>query len=154
MHPIAIRTMQFDVPSDEDFDPVCVAGSSVLSYTHLATSLYVAHLEPFFVKSLRRVIDRIGEAALARWDHAAEAPEGWIVDADRRIAGWRDLFATAQGRILIVTSNGAARFALLADEGLQRQASALPTLKLRTGAYGVIERDGHGLRLAAWDQRP
>jgi len=106
-----------------------------------------AKLEP-------EVIDRIGEAALARWDHAAEAPEGWIVDADRRIAGWRDLFATAQGRILIVTSNGAARFALLADEGLQRQASALPTLKLRTGAYGVIERDGHGLRLAAWDQRP
>ena len=65
MHPITIRTMQFDVPSDEDFDPVCVAGSSVLSYTHLATSLYVvAHLEPFFVKSLRRVIDRIGDDAL------------------------------------------------------------------------------------------
>jgi broad specificity phosphatase PhoE len=106
-----------------------------------------AKLEP-------EVIDRIGEAALVRWDHAAEAPEGWIVDAERRIAGWRDLFATANERILIVTSNGAARFALLADEGLQRQASALPTLKLRTGAYGVIEHDGHGLRLAAWDQRP
>jgi len=100
------------------------------------------------------VIDRIGEAALARWDHAAEAPDGWIVDADRRLAGWRALFATAHGRILIVTSNGAARFALLADEGLQRQASTLPTLKLRTGAYGVIARDGQGLRLAAWDQRP
>lgn len=100
------------------------------------------------------VIDRIGEPALARWDHAAEAPDGWIVDAERRIAGWRDLFATAEGYVLIVTSNGAARFALLADPQLQHQAASLPSLKLRTGAYGVIERDTDGLRLAAWDVRP
>ncbi|MET3824340.1 putative phosphoglycerate mutase [Sphingomonas sp. PvP055] len=100
------------------------------------------------------VIDRIGEPALARWDHAAEAPDGWIVDAERRIAGWRDLFATAEGHVLIVTSNGAARFALLADPALQHQAASLPSLKLRTGAYGVIERDTDGLRLAAWDVRP
>jgi predicted metal-dependent hydrolase len=64
MHPITVRTMKFDVPSAADFRPLCVAGSSVLSYSHLATGLYVAHLEPFFVKSLRRVMDQIRDEAL------------------------------------------------------------------------------------------
>lgn len=64
MHPIPVRTMKFDVPGADEFHPLCVAGNSILSYTHLATSLYVAHLEPFFVKSLRRVMDRIRDDAL------------------------------------------------------------------------------------------
>jgi predicted metal-dependent hydrolase len=64
MHPITVRTMKFDVPSADEFHPLCIAGNSVLSYTHLATSLYVAHLEPFFVKSLRRVMDQIRDEAL------------------------------------------------------------------------------------------
>lgn len=64
MHPITVRTMKFDVPSAEEFHPLCIAGNSALSYTHLATSLYVAHLEPFFVKSLRRVMDQIRDEAL------------------------------------------------------------------------------------------
>ena len=64
MHPITVRTMKFDVPSHDEFHPLCVAGNSALSYTHLATSLYVAHLEPFFVKSLRRVMDQIRDEAL------------------------------------------------------------------------------------------
>jgi predicted metal-dependent hydrolase len=56
--------MKFDVPNPDEFHPLCVAGNSILSYTHLATSLYVAHLEPFFVKSLRRVMDRIRDETL------------------------------------------------------------------------------------------
>ena len=100
------------------------------------------------------VVARIGHAALARWDGEAVAPAGWIVDAERRGAGWRDLLTTAHGRILIVTSNGAARFALHADPALQRQAAALPSLKLRTGAYAIVTRDRGVLELTAWDQRP
>jgi len=64
MHPITVRTMKFDVPGAAEFHPLCVAGSSVLSYTHLAMGLYVAYLEPFFVKSLRRVMDQIRDEAL------------------------------------------------------------------------------------------
>jgi uncharacterized protein len=64
MHPITVRTMKFDVPRADEFHPLCIAGNSVLSYNHLATSLYVAYLEPFFVKSLRRVMDQIRDAAL------------------------------------------------------------------------------------------
>ena len=59
MHPITVRTMKFDVPRADVFHPLCVAGSSVLSYAHPAMGLYIAHLEPFFVKSLRRVTDQI-----------------------------------------------------------------------------------------------
>jgi len=64
VHPITVRTMKFDVPGSAEFHPLCVAGSSVLSYTHLAMGLYVAYLEPFFVKSLRRVLDQIRDEAL------------------------------------------------------------------------------------------
>lgn len=101
-----------------------------------------------------QVIDRIGAAALAAWDARAVPPPDWIVDPDRRIAGWRGLWRSGKGDVLIVTSNGAARFALFSDSDVQAQAADLPTLKLRTGAYGVVERRGGHLRLAAWDRRP
>jgi probable phosphoglycerate mutase len=100
------------------------------------------------------VAARIGHNALVAWDREAQAPDGWIVDSDRRIAGWQDLWKTGHGHVLIVTSNGAARFALLSDERLRGQASALPSLKLRTGAYGSIVREQGDLRLIAWDRRP
>ena len=97
---------------------------------------------------------RIGHDALVAWDREALTPDGWIVDSDRRIAGWQNLWKTGSGHVLIVTSNGAARFALLSDERLRGQASALQSLKLRTGAYGSIARDQGELRLIAWDRRP
>lgn len=100
------------------------------------------------------VLTRIGHDALAAWDAEARVPDGWIVDAERRLAGWRDLWAHGAGRVLIVTSNGAARFALRSDVALQRQAAVLRSLKLRTGAYGVIVRDTAELRLLDWDRRP
>jgi broad specificity phosphatase PhoE len=55
---------------------------------------------------------------------------------------------------LFVTSNGAARFALLADPALLSQAKRLPSLKLRTGAFGVIEIGNAGPSLSDWDRRP
>jgi uncharacterized protein len=61
---IPVRTMQFEVPGNDEFHPLYIAGNAQLSYQHSAIGLYVAHLEPFFVKSLRRVIDRISDATL------------------------------------------------------------------------------------------
>lgn len=97
---------------------------------------------------------RIGPAALAAWDARGEAPDGWIVDAEARLAGWRALYASGSGHVLIVTSNGAARFALLADAALRTEAAGLPSLKLRTGAWGTIQRRDGQLRLIDWDCRP
>lgn len=95
------------------------------------------------------VLGRIGPAAIADWDARAIAPDGWVVDADARIAAWRDWFAQArEGTDLLVTSNGAARFALLA---LGQQAGQL---KLRTGAFGELLADGGTVRLIRWDERP
>lgn len=99
------------------------------------------------------VVARIGEAALAAWDEEARPPAGWSVDADARRQGWGTLLQTS-GNVLVVTSNGAARFALLSDPALHQQAANLPSFKLRTGAYGVIARTGDTLRLLAWDRRP
>jgi probable phosphoglycerate mutase len=100
------------------------------------------------------VIARVGRQALESWDSDAVVPDGWIVDAAQRAQHWRTLWEGGRGRILIVTSNGTARFALRSDEGLRVQATALASLKLRTGAYGVIAREQGRLRLLDWDRRP
>ena len=100
------------------------------------------------------VLARIGAQALEAWDTRGVPPPGWQVDAEARIAGWKALFDDVReretGPVLLVTSNGAARFALLAA-GLGSASG----LKLPTGGYGVIRRDGCGaLALAEWGLRP
>jgi len=103
------------------------------------------------------VLARVGRAALADWDERAVPPPGWVVDAERRTAGWRALFASPgpAGATLIVTSNGAARFALLADPALAAAIPGLTSLKLPTGGYGMIRRGGdRALEIAVWGERP
>ena len=96
------------------------------------------------------VLARIGAEALAAWDESAVAPPGWTVDSEARLAGWRALFAQKEGPVLLVTSNGAARFALMAA-GLNAPGS----MKLATGSYGVIRRLQDGaLDVAEWGRRP
>lgn len=98
------------------------------------------------------VLARIGAKALSDWDAKAEPPPGWIVGAEAREAGWKALFdAPAERPVLIVTSNGAARYALL-TAGL---AAGLPTLKLATGSYGIVTRSASGdLDVPVWGRRP
>ena len=97
---------------------------------------------------------RIGDAALAEWNDALIAPPGWTVDAPRRLAAWRDLLTTATGHLLLITSAGAARFALAADASLNKQAASLPSAKLRTGAWGRIVVEQGQCAIEAWDRRP
>ena len=108
------------------------------------------------------VLARIGSAALAAWERRAEPPPGWIVDAEIRRGAWRDLFAASgpngarvPGPTLLVTSNGAARFALLSDPALAEAMSGLPNLKLPTGGYGVIRPGADGaFEVPVWGRRP
>lgn len=101
------------------------------------------------------VIARIGREALDQWDRLGIAPPGWTVDRPARLAGWRALFAQPRpGVTLLVTSNGAARFALLADPALATQAGARACLRLRTGAFGTIRAEGDTRELLEWDRRP
>jgi probable phosphoglycerate mutase len=98
------------------------------------------------------VVARIGAAAVDAWDRDAVAPPGWVVDREERIAAWRRLAAgtAPDATVLLSTSNGAARFALIGLGLTVPDAS----LKLRTGAYGVIEIGLDGMaRLVDWDRR-
>lgn len=105
------------------------------------------------------VLARIGKEALDRWDSCGEPPPGWRIDREARIEAWQALFAEATapdaGPTLIVTSNGAARFGLLADAALKQSLGNLDSLKLPTGGYGVIDRNSDGiLQVNVWGQRP
>lgn len=99
------------------------------------------------------VLARIGQNALTAWDHHAVAPPGWSVDADQRIAAWKVLLEAltpGQPPLLLVTSNGAARFALKVLPDLPQHP-----LKLATGSYGVIQRNSDGtFSVPFWGQRP
>jgi probable phosphoglycerate mutase len=101
------------------------------------------------------VIARIGAAALAAWDTQGAAPPGWQVDAEARRQAWLDFFASKPARItLLVTSNGAARFALLAEHALTQRAATLSSLKLATGAFGTVTLGADGPCLVEWNVRP
>lgn len=103
------------------------------------------------------VVERIGASALNMWEMRAKVPPGWIVEPEKRIAAWQDIFAAPPTNepTLLVTSNGAARFALLADPALNNAAAGLTSLKLPTGGYGVITRRSEDkLHLDAWAMRP
>lgn len=111
------------------------------------------------------VTARIGEAAIAAWDRDGIAPEGWTVRREERIAAWRETVAEASragpGTTVLVTSNGAARFVLLAfpqlaaDTGADTPALGAAGLKLRTGAWGRIRVAPDGtLTLVEWNVRP
>lgn len=96
------------------------------------------------------VLARIGAEALAAWDKHAIPPPGWHVDANARITAWREMFGMDQGPVLIVTSNGAARYALVAA-GVESSTG----MKLPTGGYGVIRGDADGgFEVAEWGRRP
>jgi len=103
------------------------------------------------------VIARIGADAIAAWDHEGIAPAGWAIDSETRLAGWRAFLAVATDSrdVLLVTSNGAARFALAADADLARDAAALGNRKLRTGAFAMLVSAPDGAwRIEVWNRRP
>jgi probable phosphoglycerate mutase len=104
------------------------------------------------------VIARIGENAIKLWDQSAIVPEGWNVNPDQMISDWADIAGETlknhKGKtILIVTSNGVARFAphLTGQFDAFRQQH---NLKLATGALGTLVHDGKGWSVENWNLRP
>lgn len=103
-----------------------------------------------------KVIARIGEAALEAWDRDAVPPPGWEVSPDRLIAEWASLLNTLSAPpsfppVLIVTSNGIARFVL---DAVVKMACEPDSIKLKTGAYGLIRTCETGATLMDWNVRP
>ena len=90
------------------------------------------------------VIARIGTESIVAWDQEALPARDWIAEPFERVANWKNFFR-AQGRrngqeaLLLVTSSGAARFALRAHDELIDASDQMPSLKIRTGACARID---------------
>ncbi|MCB1783176.1 MAG: histidine phosphatase family protein [Alphaproteobacteria bacterium] len=113
------------------------------------------------------VIGRIGTDALARWDRDAVVPEGWKADPDAIRKQWMDFAAhitrtddtlhggalDIQETVLVVTSNGIARFAPYIA-GNYEAFCLLHTIKLSTGALGILRHSGGAWSVVDWNIRP
>lgn len=96
-------------------------------------------------KTEEKVIARLGEQPLKDWDEKAIVPDGWLVDPDAIIQGWKDFAAKIENdytgkTVLVITSNGIARFAphLTGDFESFR---ASQNIKISTGALCILEKE-------------
>jgi probable phosphoglycerate mutase len=104
------------------------------------------------------VVARLGEAALKAWDDEGIVPNGWIVDPQAIIANWKKFGADvardhAGKTVMVVTSNGVARFAphLTGDfEGFR----AKHKIKIATGALCLFEYQNGAWACTGWNIRP
>ena len=104
------------------------------------------------------VAARIGDQALRDWNDHAKVPPGWRVDPKAIIDDWLafgDMCRqTFHGQtVLVVTSNGVARFAphLTGDfEGFRRKHG----IKIATGALCFLRVQGSQWLVEQWNVRP
>jgi probable phosphoglycerate mutase len=109
-------------------------------------------------KTEAETIARIGASAIKDWDGKAIVPSGWIADPAAIAANWisfgvgiKTEFPT--GKILVVTSNGIARFAPHMTGDFEN-FRARNNIKLATGALCVLRHDGMKWDIEAWNIRP
>ena len=104
------------------------------------------------------VIARIGNQAIKDWDERAIVPDGWLVNPDEIIQNWIN-FADHitehddNETILVVTSNGIARFApyITGDfEGFAHEHK----IKISTGGLCIFNHDGDKWTVREWNVRP
>lgn len=105
-----------------------------------------------------KVVVRIGKDALQQWEQNAKVPEGWNINPDAIIQNWKTfaerLLAEHEGQtILVVTSNGIARFAphLCSDF---EAFKANHKLKLATGALASLAYTDGQWQVETWNVRP
>jgi 2,3-bisphosphoglycerate-dependent phosphoglycerate mutase len=104
------------------------------------------------------VIRRIGTEALAAWDTDAIVPSGWIVDVQEIIGSWiafgRHCLQNHAGQtVLLVTSNGIARFAPHITGRFEHYKATLP-LKIKTGAICHVSHEADSWQIHAWNVSP
>lgn len=113
------------------------------------------------------VIARIGQDAITAWDQSAIVPDGWQINPQEVIQNWHnfaDRIIQTQDTVtqetldidetvLVVTSNGIARFAPYITGDFKGFADKHP-LKLSTGAIGILRYDGAAWRVMAWNEKP
>jgi len=104
-----------------------------------------------------KVIERIGADAIKKWDEDAMVPDGWKFDPNACIQNWKNfaqhILDDDQDTILVVTSNGIARFAphLTGDFEKFKQEHSM---KLSTGALGLLKYEDNKWHVVAWNVKP
>lgn len=104
------------------------------------------------------VVARLGQAALDAWDKDAVPPDGWLVNPDEVIKSWHDFADQIRAHddnetVLVVTSNGIARFAPYITGDFEGFRAAY-SIKLSTGAFGILDfKDGRWV-VREWNIRP
>jgi len=105
---------------------------------------------------------RLGAAAMERWNKEAVMPAEWKPRPQQIIREWETLLNDVvanirEGIILMVTSNGRARFVPgLPGMVLSEEFQAQGDLKLRTGSFGMLEKadESSPWQLRSWNIRP
>lgn len=105
-----------------------------------------------------RVIARIGQEAIDKWNQAAIVPPGWQVSPDAIIKNWHQFGEMINTKhkdqtVFIVTSNGIARFAPYLT-GSFEQFCEQHDIKLKTGALASLEFNGNTWDIAFWNLKP
>ena len=102
-----------------------------------------------------KVIERIGESAIKNWDANGEMPDAWSPRPEAIVNAWQSFLNKVQTdfknqTIMVVTSNGIARFAARCTINGQDFS-----LKLATGAYGILTSEDVGIwRMTEWNTHP
>jgi probable phosphoglycerate mutase len=104
------------------------------------------------------VIARIGRTGLRAWEEHGIVPPGWVVDPLKLQAMWRDFGADMardlpDATILVVTSNGIARFAPYLT-GNYPAFIAKYKPKMATGALSILDYKKNGWGVTGWNIRP
>lgn len=104
-----------------------------------------------------KVIARIGEQVIKDWDDKAIVPEGWQFDPQECIENWKNfanhIVKDEQDIILVVTSNGIARFAPHITGKFDEFAKD-NKIKLSTGALALFEYVEGEWTIKYWNVRP
>lgn len=105
------------------------------------------------------VVARIGAGALKQWEEQGIPPSDWKIDPEAIKQDWQQFAKKCiehypfDSTILVVTSNGIARFApyLLNDFEIFQQSHSL---KMRTGAMSVFHYVGAVWQAEYWNLSP
>ncbi|NQZ14743.1 MAG: histidine phosphatase family protein [Alphaproteobacteria bacterium] len=104
-----------------------------------------------------QVIARIGEQAIKDWDEKAIVPNGWEFVPDECIQNWKGfaqhIVDDEQDCVMVVTSNGTARFAPHLAGNFEEFANN-NKIKLSTGALGILEYKNGAWNVTDWNIRP
>jgi len=103
-----------------------------------------------------QVIARIGQEAITAWDRNATVPPGWLVDPQLIIHNWQNfaqdaLIAYPGQTILVVTSNGIARFAPYLTQDFENFSQNFK-IKLATGALCSLSNTNGSWEVDYWNR--